>query len=113
MCWHGRHQLCRAFGSPCFVTAGSAEKIARCLDLGAEGGCHRHSAQFAHLVEEWTAGEGMDVILDPVDGSYLGDNLKSLGLGGRLVLIGLMGRAEAQELVGRNAPAGKVVLEVP
>ncbi len=39
-------------------------------------------AQFAHLVDEWTAGEGMDVILDPVGGSYLGDNLKSLGLGG-------------------------------
>ena len=71
-------QLCRAFGSPCFVTAGSAEKTARCLELGAEGGCRRHSAQFAHLVDEWTAGEGMDVILDPVGGSYLGDNLTSL-----------------------------------
>ena len=88
-------QLCRAFGSPCFVTAGSDEKIARCLELGAAGGCNRHTEQFGEHVAAWTDDAGMDVILDPVGGRYLEENLKSLSLEGRLVIIGLMGGAEA------------------
>ena len=93
-------QLCRAFASPCFVTAGSDEKIARCVDLGAEAGCNRHEGRFGERVAAWTDDKGMDVILDPVGGQYLKENLKSLSVEGRLVLIGLMGGAEANIHLG-------------
>ena len=87
-------QLCREFGSPCFVTAGSDDKIARCVELGASGGCNRHTEQFADQVAEWTDGAGLDVILDPVGAAYLQDNLRSLKPDGRLVIIGLLGGAD-------------------
>lgn len=89
-------QLCKEFGNPCFVTAGSDEKIARCIDLGASAGCNRHTAKFSEMVPEWTNGKGLDVILDPVGGSYLADNISSLAMEGRLVLIGLMGGMSAE-----------------
>lgn len=89
-------QLCRQSGNPCYVTAGSESKVARCVELGAAAGCDRHAASFAEQVREWTAGEGVDVILDPVGGAYLADNLASLKLEGRLVVIGLLGGARAE-----------------
>lgn len=93
-------QMCREFGNPCFVTAGSAAKVDRCIELGASGGSNRHESSFEARVEEWTDGRGFDVILDPVGGSYLEANLKSLNLNGRLVLIGLMGGAKAETNLG-------------
>lgn len=92
-------QLCRAFHNPCFVTAGSADKIERCVTLGAEGGFDRHGDGFEEAVKAWAQG-GVDVILDPVGGAYLAQNLNCLGLGGRLVLIGLMGGARADINLG-------------
>ena len=88
-------QLCRAFGNPVFVTAGSAAKIDRCVALGADGGCDRHAADFAAAVADWSDGRGADVILDPVGGAYLDANMRSLAVDGRLVVIGLLGGAEA------------------
>jgi len=93
-------QLCRAFGNPCFVTAGSAEKIARCIELGATAGADRHSQPFVERVPEWTGGDGVDVILDPVGAAYLGDNLACLRIDGRLVIIGLMGGATTELPLG-------------
>ena len=83
-------QLCKAFDNPCFVTAGSEEKIERCLALGAQAGALRQQGDWADKVREF-APDGVDLILDPVGASYFGDNLAVLGTGGRLVLIGLMG----------------------
>lgn len=84
-------QLCRSFGNPCFITAGNDDKIARCVELGAAGGHNRHGGSFYERAREFAGDSGVDVILDPVGGAYLADNLKLLGLHGRLVLIGLMG----------------------
>ena len=89
-------QLCKSFGNPCFVTVGSDEKIHRCIELGALAGCNRHNDNFIEQVAQWTDGKGMDVILDPVGGRYLADNIASLALEGRLVLIGLMGGIKAE-----------------
>lgn len=97
-------QLCRAFGNPCFVTAGADGKIARCVELGAQAGCNRHEASFADRVREWTDGRGVDVILDPVGAAYLADNLQSLAVDGRLVVIGVMGGA------GLDAEAGLALM---
>lgn len=88
-------QLCRASGNPCWVTVGSDEKIERCVDLGAQGGANRHRVDFVDRAPEWTGGAGFDVILDPVGSGYLGDDLRCLGTGGRVVLIGLLGGREA------------------
>ncbi len=93
-------QLCRAFGMPVWVTAGSQAKIERCMALGAEAGHDRHQGSFRDQVEVWTEGAGFDVILDPVGAAYLGDNLRSLAMDGRLVIIGLMGGAKAELEIG-------------
>ena len=92
-------QMCREFGNPCFVTAGSASKIARCVELGADAGFNRHDGSFVDAVREWSDG-GADVILDPVGAAYLPDNLKCLNLDGRLVIIGLLGGAVAEVPLG-------------
>ena len=84
-------QLCRTFQNPCFITAGSEEKTEYCRSLGATNGCVRSGANFADAILEWTDGRGVDVILDPVGGAYLDDNLRCLAQDGRLVVIGLMG----------------------
>ncbi|SVA60676.1 uncharacterized protein METZ01_LOCUS113530, partial [marine metagenome] len=88
-------QICKAMGNPCFVTAGTKEKISRCMELGAEGGTVRNEENFADSVAKWTDNNGVQVILDPVGANYLEDNMKSLTLEGRLVMIGLMGGAKA------------------
>ena len=49
----------------------------------------------------WSESEGVDVILDPVGAGYLSDNLDSLRLGGRLVLIGLMSGAKTELDMGK------------
>ena len=93
-------QLCREFGNPCYVTAGSESKIERCIELGATAGCDRHAEPFGDRVREWTRGKGVDVILDPVGGAYLAENLACLGTEGRLIVIGLMGGARAELPLG-------------
>ncbi len=93
-------QLCRAFGNPVFVTAGADDKIERCLALGASGGSNRHAGSFVDQVAAWTQGKGFDVILDPVGAAYLKDNIESLALDGRLVLIGLLGGVSAELPLG-------------
>ncbi len=89
-------QLLKCSNNPCFVTAGSGNKIAECVALGAEGGFDRHQGSFVEAVRAWCGEAGVDVVLDPVGGAYLTDNLSIMGLGGRLVLIGLMGGVQTE-----------------
>ncbi|MDE0420816.1 MAG: NAD(P)H-quinone oxidoreductase [Gammaproteobacteria bacterium] len=93
-------QMCKAFGNPVFVTAGSQAKIDRCVELGADAGMDRHVGDFSAALRTWTDGQGADVILDPVGGSYLAANLASLATDGRLVIIGLLGGAKAEVALG-------------
>jgi|TARA_B100001964_G_C14242142_1_gene605548 putative PIG3 family NAD(P)H quinone oxidoreductase len=89
-------QLCRSFGSATFITAGSDEKIRSCIELGADAGFNRHQGSFLEKAKEFAGDGGVNVVLDPVGGAYLKENLKLLALNGRLVLIGLMGGARAE-----------------
>lgn len=91
-------QLCRAFGHPCFVTAGNDAKLDACRELGATAGWNRHEGSFVAAVKAWG---GADVILDPVGASYLADNQRVLNADGRLVLIGLLGGRHADLDLGR------------
>ncbi|MCZ6659584.1 MAG: NAD(P)H-quinone oxidoreductase [Gammaproteobacteria bacterium] len=93
-------QMCRESHNPCFVTVGSQAKIERCVTLGAVDGSDRHVETFQARVSDWTGGDGFDVILDPVGARYLQDNLASLSIDGRLVLIGLMGGAATEINLG-------------
>nr|WP_279309454.1 MULTISPECIES: zinc-binding dehydrogenase [Pseudomonas] len=84
-------QLCKAFGNPCWVSVGSAERLSYCEALGAQGGVIRTDD-----LESLRDLGPFDVILDPVGGSYSALNLKLLAQDGRWVLIGLMGGREAK-----------------
>ncbi|MDY0249909.1 MAG: NAD(P)H-quinone oxidoreductase [Pseudomonas sp.] len=84
-------QLCKAFNSPCWVSVGSAERLAYCQALGAENGVVRGDS-----IEGLLDFAPFDVVLDPVGASYAALNLKMLALDGRWVNIGLMGGRRAE-----------------
>jgi putative PIG3 family NAD(P)H quinone oxidoreductase len=89
-------QLARQAGAKIFITAGSGEKIQRCLELGAQFGINYKTEDFAGRINELTQQQGVDVILDCVGGEYLRQNLSLLRLKGRLVLIGLLDGSKAE-----------------
>jgi len=93
-------QLAKAAGATVVTTAGSDRKCARCRELGADVAVNYKTGSFLAGVREATAGQGVDVVLDPIGAPYLADNLASLRTGGRLVLIGLMGGAKAEINLG-------------
>ncbi|MDE3028052.1 MAG: NAD(P)H-quinone oxidoreductase [Paracoccaceae bacterium] len=80
-------QLARAFGARVFASAGSAEKCAVCVDLGAERAINYRDEDFVAVLK----GEGgADLILDMVGGSYLPRNVRALADDGRLVQIAFL-----------------------
>lgn len=83
-------QLCKAFGNPCWVSVGSAERLAYCEALGAQGGVIR--TQSLEGLRDFAP---YDVILDPVGARYAALDLDLLARDGRWVVIGLMGGREA------------------
>ena len=93
-------QMARETEANVLVTAGSAEKIARCIELGAAAGCNYKERGFADWVHERTDGHGVDVIEDFIGAAYWDDNLKSLAPDGRLVLVGFMGGTKAETNLG-------------
>lgn len=88
-------QLCKAGGNPIVVTAGSDEKCAACLALGAQVAVNYRKAEWAGAVREAIPG-GVDVVLDMVGAEYLNDNLSLLRLKGRLVFISTLSGADAR-----------------
>ena len=93
-------QMARETGANVLVTAGSTEKVARCIELGAAAGCNYKERGFPDWVYERTEGRGVDVIEDFIGAAYWDDNLKSLAPGGRLVLVGFMGGTKAETNLG-------------
>ena len=93
-------QLVKESGARIVVTAGSEEKCKRCVELGADLAVNYHDDDFAVAVRESTGGRGVDVVLDCIGARYLERNLKSLAVGGRLVVIGLMGGAKSEINLG-------------
>ncbi|HTQ74594.1 MAG TPA: NAD(P)H-quinone oxidoreductase [Burkholderiales bacterium] len=88
-------QMVRAFGNRVFATAGSAEKCAACVKLGAERAINYRTEDFAAVVKEATGGKGVNVILDMVAGDYLDRELKCAADDGRIVIIAFLGGAKA------------------
>ncbi|MBW4936083.1 NAD(P)H-quinone oxidoreductase [Marinobacter sp. F4206] len=90
-------QLATAFGNPVFATAGDARKLEICQQLGATGVWNRKDGSFVEAVKTWG---GVDMVLDPVGGSYIAEDQKVLNVDGRIVLIGLMGGRSAEVDLG-------------
>ncbi len=88
-------QLGRAFGATVIVTAGSDEKCAACLALGAHHAINYKSQDFVAEVLRITAGKGVDVVLDMVAGSYVAREVECLAEDGRLVVIAVQGGVQA------------------
>lgn len=87
-------QIVRETGGHSIVTAGTEQKLTACLNLGAEAAINYKTESFRKRLEELVP-KGVDIILDPVGASYWEANLQSLTVGGRLVLIAVMGGAVA------------------
>ena len=83
-------QLAREFGATVYATAGSAEKCAACVRLGADAAINYRSHDFGAEIRTLTGGKGVDVILDMVGGPYLQRDIRSLAIDGRLVLIAFL-----------------------
>lgn len=86
-------QLAKALGATVLTTAGSAEKVALCEELGADRAIDYRDEDFVEVVRE--AG-GADVILDNMGAQYLTRNVQALATQGRLVVIGLQGGSKAE-----------------
>ena len=89
-------QLATAMGARVAVTAGSADKLERCRELGAEILVNYRDEDFVEAVRAATDGHGADVVLDTMGASYRGRNLEVLATSGRLAVIGLQGGTRAE-----------------
>ena len=82
--------LARSFGARVIATAGSDEKCAACLKLGADAAINYRTADFVEIVKEVTGGHGADVILDMVGGPYVERNHQAAAMDGRVAQIAFM-----------------------
>ncbi|MEV8565810.1 NAD(P)H-quinone oxidoreductase [Streptomyces sp. NPDC051322] len=89
-------QLGKAVGARVAVTAGSADKLARCAELGADILIDYREQDFVEEIRRATDGAGADVILDIVGAKYLDRNVKALAVNGRLAVIGMQGGAKGE-----------------
>ena len=97
---HDGVQLARENGARVAVTAGSAEKLEACRELGADILVDYREEDFVPKVREATDGHGADVVLDIIGAKYLQRNLDVLATGGRLVIIGMQGGRRAELDIG-------------
>jgi NADPH2:quinone reductase len=84
-------QMAAAMGNRVFATAGSDEKCAACVKLGAEKAINYKTQDFAAEVKAATGGKGVDVVLDMVGGDYVPREIDCLAPDGRLVFIAVLG----------------------
>jgi len=83
-------QMAVAIGNRVFATAGSDDKCAACIKLGAEKAINYKTQDFAEEIKAATGGKGVNVILDMVGGDYVPKELKCLADEGRLVFIAFL-----------------------
>ena len=89
-------QIAKAAGATVIVTAGSDEKCAACIALGADHAINYRDQDFVAEVKRMTDGRGVDVVLDMVAGPYVVRELQCMAEDGRLVFIAVQGGVDAQ-----------------
>lgn len=87
-------QLVKGANSIPMVTAGTAKKLDFCLGLGAKIAINYRDGEFASHVLEATNNKGANIIVDCVGAAYWEQNLRSLAIDGRLILLATMGGAK-------------------
>jgi NADPH2:quinone reductase len=88
-------QLAKAFGARVVTTAGSAEKCAACLKLGADVAVNYKTEDFVAATKKATGDRGADVVLDMVGGEYIDRNYDAAAVEGRIVQIAFQGSPRA------------------
>jgi NADPH:quinone reductase len=88
--------LAKAFDAMVIVTAGTADKCAACLALGADHAINYKAEDFVAATQAATQGKGADVILDMVGGEYLPRNIAAAALDGRIAIIAHLGGSRAE-----------------
>lgn len=91
-------QLARETEVKTIATAGSEAKRALCAQLGAARVIDYRAGDFSAEVMEETAGKGVDLILDSVGAPYWRQNLASLAMDGRLIILGTMGGSRVEDV---------------
>jgi NADPH:quinone reductase len=89
-------QLAREAGARIFGTSRSRWKLERAMGLGLELGIDPKLDNFAEAILEHTGGHGVHAILDLVGGPYLPDNIRVLGMKGRMAVVGLVAGRSAE-----------------
>ena len=89
-------QMAKALGARVIATAGSDDKCAACLKLGADHAINYKTEDFVAVVAELTGKKGVDVILDMVAGAYVAREIECLAEDGRLVIIAVQGGVKAE-----------------
>jgi NADPH:quinone reductase len=89
-------QMAKALGARVIATAGSDDKCAACLKLGADHAINYKTQDFVAAVAELTGKQGVNVILDMVAGSYVSREIECLAEDGRLVIIAVQGGVKAE-----------------
>jgi NADPH:quinone reductase len=84
-------QLAKAMGAKVIVTAGSDDKVAACVALGADVGINYKTQDFVVEVKAATGGKGADVVLDMVAGDYVAREVQCVADDGRIVIIAVQG----------------------
>ena len=84
-------QMARAIGCTVIVTAGSDDKCAACVALGAHHAINYRTSDFVLEVKRLTDGRGVDVVLDMVAGDYVAREIDCLAEDGRLAIIAVQG----------------------
>jgi putative PIG3 family NAD(P)H quinone oxidoreductase len=92
-------QLGKANGNRVIGTSRTKDKLDRCREFGLDEAVVAAEPKFSEEVLSKTGG-GVDVILDLVGGAYFEENLRSLALRGRLLLVGLTAGSTAQFNLG-------------
>lgn len=90
-------QFAKAFGATVYATAGSDDKCAACVRLGADAAINYRDKDFGAEIRTLTGGKGVDVILDMVGGPYMQRDIRALAMDGRLVLIAFLGGSVAEK----------------
>jgi NADPH2:quinone reductase len=89
-------QMAKAFGARVFATAGSDDKCAACMALGADAAINYKTSDFQTEIARLTDGQGVDVILDMVAGAYVAKEVQCLREDGRLVIISVQGGVRSE-----------------
>ncbi len=84
-------QMAKALGATVIVTAGSDDKCAACLKLGADHAINYRTQDFVAEAKRLTGGQGVNVVLDMVAGDYVAREVECVAEDGRIVIIAVQG----------------------